>query len=167
MEATQRFSNGQPAWPGSCVQWSFSILSFTANKVANWSFLGDPGSLPSFVAKGMSCSFYIFVPWALKVDRPRSSKNSSINVSRFWNSTAKTRKSGTVGVTGKWCQMLSEVFAEQMWPQWYLDSVHSQRRLWGTIFVIIILVSSWDSLLNCSAAERKQLNRTSSRRCFL
>lgn len=155
--------------PGQAPVFSgpFSILSFAANKVANWSFLGDPGSLPSFAAKGMSCSFYIFAPWALKVDRLRSSKNSSINVSRFWNSTAKTRKSGTVGVTGKWCQMLSEVFAEQMWPQWYLDSVHSQWRLWETIFVKIILVSSWDSLLNCSAAERKQLNRTSSWRRFL
>lgn len=115
------------------------FCSFAGNKVANWSFLGDPGSLPSFVAKGMSCSFSIFASWALKVDRPKSSRNSSINVSRFWNTAEKTRKSGSVGVIGRRCQMLSEVFAKQMWPWCYLDSVHSQRRPWEALVVMIIL----------------------------
>lgn len=40
-----------------CSVVSSLFYSSARNKVANWSFLGDPGSLPSFVGKGMSCSF--------------------------------------------------------------------------------------------------------------
>lgn len=47
-------------------------------------FLENSRSLPSFEARGLSCGFHIFVSWAQKVDRARSSKNSSINVSVFW-----------------------------------------------------------------------------------
>lgn len=122
-----------------CLQLSLLCCTLAPHKVANWNFLGDPGSLPSFLAKGMSCSFYIFASWALKVDRLRSSKNSSINVSRFWNTTEKTRKSSAVGVIRKWCQMLSEVFEKQTWPWLYLDSVHSLPRLWEPVFIMILL----------------------------
>lgn len=49
------------AWPVFlCLELSLLHCTLAAHKVANWNFLGDPGSLPSLVAKGMSCSFYIF-----------------------------------------------------------------------------------------------------------
>lgn len=139
MEVTQWFRKGPTGTAGLlCLQLFLLRCALAPHKVANWNFLGDPGSLPSFVAKGMSCSFYIFASWALKVDRLRSSKNSSINVSRFWNTTEKTRKSSAVGVIRKWCQMLSEVFEKQTWPRLYLDSVHSLPRLWEPVFIMIL-----------------------------
>lgn len=62
MEVTQQLRNGAAAGMASLLGLQRSLLHCTlaVRKVANWTFLGDPGSLPSFVAKGMSCSFYIF-----------------------------------------------------------------------------------------------------------
>lgn len=88
-------------------------------------FLENSRSLPSFVAaRGLPCGFHIFVSWAQKVDRVRSSKNSSISESALWNTIEKTRKQMTYGIIGKWCQRLSQVFVKQMW-QWSYSGLWS------------------------------------------
>lgn len=111
-------------------------------------FLENSRSLPSFEARGLSCGFHIFVSWAQKVDRARSSKNSSINVSVFWNTIEKRRKQMTYGIIGKWYQRLSQVFEKQMWQWSYAGLWHIFTFIFGAHFYYDNLLLFPNTLFN-------------------